>query len=180
MTLAVLMLVVIFLSLLIHIVPGESAKTLLGPRASPEMIKKVRTAIDLDKPVHVQIGRFAWNLLHGNLGTDVFTGRSINDMIAEPYPTRSPGIVRTGFGPDFGIPLGIYSATHPIRGWRLTAVFSISLITIPPYVAGLFLLMVFAVELRIMPAMGAATAYARLSAALILPATACRFPGSDT
>lgn len=176
MTLAVLMLVVVFLSLLIHIVPGDPAKTLLGPRASPEMIQKVQTAMDLDKPVHVQIGRFAWNLLHGNLGTDVFTGRSINDMIAGALPhTIALALAGLGLAVILGIPLGVYSATHP-DSWldRVTAVFSISLITIPPYVAGLFLLMVFAVELRVMPAMGVGATGDMLDYLkhLALPATA--------
>ena len=156
MTLAVLMLVVVFLSLLIHIVPGDPARTLLGPRASPELIKKVQTAMDLDKPVYVQIGNFVWNLLHGNLGTDVFTGRSINDMIADALPhTIALALAGLGLAIIMGIPLGVYSATHP-DSWldRLSALFSISLITIPSYVAGILLLLVFAVELRIMPAMG--------------------------
>ena len=54
-----------------------------------------------------------------------------------------------------GIPLGVYSATHP-NSWidRVTAIFSISFITLPSYVVGLFLLLMFAVQLRVMPAMG--------------------------
>jgi peptide/nickel transport system permease protein len=55
-----------------------------------------------------------------------------------------------------GIPLGVYSATHP-DSWidRITAILSISLISVPSYVAGLFLLLIFAVDLRWLPAMGA-------------------------
>ncbi|MCL2163855.1 MAG: ABC transporter permease [Oscillospiraceae bacterium] len=159
MTLAVLLVVVVFLSLMIHIVPGDPAKTLLGPRASPEMIERVRSAMDLDQPVHIQIGRFALNLLRGNLGTDIFTGRSINDMIGDALPhTITLALAGLGLAIILGIPLGVYSATHP-GSWpdRLTTLFSISLITIPAYVAGLFLLLIFAVQLRILPAIGAGT-----------------------
>ncbi|MBC7241702.1 MAG: ABC transporter permease, partial [Anaerolineae bacterium] len=54
-----------------------------------------------------------------------------------------------------GIPLGVFSATHP-DSWldRILALFSISFITIPSYVGGLFLLLIFAVQLRAMPAIG--------------------------
>ena len=54
-----------------------------------------------------------------------------------------------------GVPLGVYSATHPNSPLdRVTAIISISFITLPSYVVGLFLLLIFAVELRVMPAMG--------------------------
>ena len=63
--------------------------------------------------------------------------------------------VSLGLAVLLGVPLGVYSATHP-NSWidRLTAIFSISFITLPSYVAGLFLLLLFAVQLRVMPAMG--------------------------
>ena len=156
MTLAVLLLVVVFLSLIVHIVPGDPARTILGPRASPETIEMVRASMDLDQPVYIQLGRFVRNLLRGDLGTDVFTGRSINTMVADALPhTIVLAFTGLGLAIILGIPLGIYSATNP-DSWmdRFTALISISLITIPSYVAGLFLLIIFSVELQILPAMG--------------------------
>ncbi len=156
MTLAVLLLVTTFLSLLIHIVPGDPAKTLLGPRASPELIAKVRSAMDLDKPVYVQVGKFIWNVLHGSLGVDIFTGVPINKLVAAALPhTIILALTSLALAVLFGIPLGVFSATHPNSKWdSITAVLSISLTTIPSYVGGLFLLLIFAVKLRSMPAMG--------------------------
>jgi peptide/nickel transport system permease protein len=54
-----------------------------------------------------------------------------------------------------GVPLGVYSATHPDT-WldRITTLISVSFITVPSYVAGLFLLLIFAVQLKVMPAIG--------------------------
>ena len=156
MTLAVLTLVVVFLSLIIHVVPGDPARTILGPRASPETIEMVRASMDLDQPVHIQLGRFVRNLLRGDLGTDIFTGRSINTMVADALPhTIALAFSGLGLAIILGIPLGIYSATNP-DSWmdRFTALISISLITIPSYVAGLFLLIIFSVEFRILPALG--------------------------
>jgi peptide/nickel transport system permease protein len=156
MTLAVLLLVSVFLSLLVHIVPGDPAKTLLGPRASPELILKTRAAMDLDKPVYVQIGKFIWNILHGSFGTDVFTGVSINLLISAALPhTIILAVSSLSLAIVVGIPLGVFSATHQ-NTWldRFTALFSISMTTIPSYVAGLFLLLIFSVNLHVLPAMG--------------------------
>ncbi len=156
MTMLVLLFVIVFLSLLIHIVPGDPAKTLLGPRANAELIAKVRASMDLDKPVHIQIANAVWHTVQGDLGTDIFTGRRISMLVGAALPhTLILAWTALGLATILGVPLGVYSATHP-DSWpdRITAVFSISFITIPSYVAGLFLLLIFAVELQWMPAIG--------------------------
>ena len=156
MTLVVLLLVIVFLSLLVHIVPGDPARTLLGPRANPELILKMRAAMDLDKPAYVQVGKFLWNILNGSLGTDVFTGVPINRLVGDALPhTLILAITSLGLAVLVGIPLGVFSATH-LNTWldRLTAILSISFTTIPSYVAGLFLLLLFAVKIHAFPAMG--------------------------
>ena len=156
MTVLVLLLVITFLSLLVHIVPGDPAKTLLGPRANPDLIAKTRAAMDLDKSIPVQVGNFVWSVLHGSFGTDNFTGRSINMLVGSALPhTLILAWGSLGLAVLIGLPLGVYSATHP-DSWldRITAILSISFITIPSYVGGLFLLLLFAVKLRVMPAIG--------------------------
>jgi peptide/nickel transport system permease protein len=156
MTILVLLLVVIFLSLLVHIVPGDPATTILGPRATPALIQKMREAMDLDKPLYVQIGNFILNLLRGSLGVDAVTGVPINKLVGSALPhTLILAVSSLGLAILFGIPMGVYSATHPDSLVdRILAVLSISFTTIPSYVAGLFLLLIFAVELRALPAMG--------------------------
>jgi peptide/nickel transport system permease protein len=156
MTAAVLLLVITFLSLLVQIVPGDPAKTLLGPRASPELIAKIRAQMDLDKPVHIQVGNFFWNLLHGSLGTDIFTGVPINSLVSAALPhTVILAFTSLGLAVLIGIPLGVISATHP-NSWfdRISAVLSISFTTTPSFIAGLFLLLLFSVKLGALPAMG--------------------------
>lgn len=155
-TILVLLLSMVFLALLVHIVPGDAARTLLGPRATPELIAKVRAEMDLDKPPMVQVGLFIWRILHGSFGTDVFTGRPISMLIGSALPhTIILAFSSLGLAILLGIPLGVFSATHP-DSWldRILALFSISFITIPSYVGGLFLLLIFAVQLRAMPAIG--------------------------
>src|SRR5512142_2281480 len=156
MTVLVLLLVVVFLSLLVHIVPGDPATTILGPRATPALIAKMRAAMDLDKPLYVQIGRFVWNILRGSLGVDAVTGAPINKLVGSALPhTLILAISSLGLAVLFGIPMGVFSATHPNSvADRILAILSISFTTIPSYVAGLFLLLIFAVELHALPAMG--------------------------
>lgn len=176
MTMLVLVLVTVFLSLLVQIVPGDPAKALLGFRATPKYVERIRTAMDLDKPVPVQAARFLWNVAHGDLGTDIFTNRSINAMIGRVLPhTLILAWTSMSLAILIGIPLGIYSATHPDSFIdRLTAILSISFITAPTFVVGLFLLLVFAVKFNVLPAIGVGADGDLLDYIrhLILPATA--------
>ena len=55
MTLLVLVIVTIFLAVLVHIVPGDPAVTLLGPRAKPDTIARIRAEMGLDDPVFIQV-----------------------------------------------------------------------------------------------------------------------------
>ena len=176
MTILVLLVVIVFLTLLVHITPGDPAKTLLGPRANEELIAKVRASMDLDKPIHVQIANAVLQTARLDLGTDIFTGRQISELVGAALPhTLILAWVSLGLAALIGVPLGVYSATHP-DSWpdRVTAVFSISFITIPSYVAGLFLLLIFAVQLQWMPAIGLGEEGDPLDYIkhLILPATA--------
>jgi len=157
MTVVVLLIVMVFLGLLVQIVPGDAATALLGQRASPELVAKYRSAMDLDKPVPVQVVRFIWGVMHGSFGNDVFTGRPITSVIGNVLPhTLILAWASLTLAVLLGVPLGVYSATHPDSLVdRLTAVISISFITIPSSVIGLLLLLLFAVELRLLPALGA-------------------------
>jgi peptide/nickel transport system permease protein len=156
MTLLVLLLVIVFLSLLVHIVPGDPATRILGPRATPQLIQKMRAAMDLDKPIFVQIGHFVWNILHGSLGVDAITGAPITKLVGSALPnTLVLAITSLSLAILLGIPMGVYSATHPDSlADRILAIISISFSTVPSYVGGLFLLLIFAVELHALPAMG--------------------------
>jgi peptide/nickel transport system permease protein len=176
MTVLVLVLVTVYLTLMIHIVPGDPAKTVLGPRANPERIARIRAEMNLDKPVLMQLGIALWDLARWDLGTDLFTGKAIKELVSAALPhTLILAWSSLSLAVLIGIPLGIYSATHP-DSWldRFTAIISISFITVPSYVGGLFLLLLFAVRLQVMPAIGLGEQGRVLDYVkhLVLPATA--------
>jgi peptide/nickel transport system permease protein len=156
MTILVLLLVVVFLSLLVHIVPGDPVTMILGPRATPSLIAKMRSAMDLDKPFYVQVGHFLWNILHGSLGVDAITGVPVSRLVGASLPhTIILAFSSLLLAVLLGVPIGVYSATHSnTLPDRILTILSISFTTIPSYVAGLILLLIFAVSLHALPAMG--------------------------
>ena len=157
MTILVMLLAMIFLSAMPYLVPGDPVKTILGPRASQELVERVRHDMGLDLPVPVQIASFVRRALKGDLGSDFVSGLPVLTLIREVLPhTIILAISSLALAALLGIPLGIFSATHPDSLLdRLTWILSVSFITLPPYVAGLLLLLLFSVSLGWFPAIGA-------------------------
>jgi peptide/nickel transport system permease protein len=176
MTVLVLLLAMTFLASMVHFVPGDPVRIIVGPRASEAMAARVRAEMGLDKPIPVQVYDFVANALRGDLGRDFSSGLPVTQFIAAALPhTVALAVASLGLASLVGIPLGVFSATRP-NTWadRITSILSISFITMPSYVAGLFLLLFFAVQLRLLPAIGAGDMSNPVDYAqrLILPATA--------
>lgn len=138
------------------IVPGDPASTLLGPQASPELAKRFISEMGLDQPVHVRLWRFFSNLLRGNLGVDVVSGRPVAGLIADVIPyTIALTLSAIALAVVTGIPLGIFAATH--RGTvldNLLAFISVAFIAVPGFVIAIFLLLIFAIWLDWLPVLG--------------------------
>jgi peptide/nickel transport system permease protein len=152
--------VVIAVSLLygmIHAVPGDPLSIVLGPRATPEMRADLALRMGLDKPFIVQLGNFFFNVLRGDLGDDVFSERPVSEIFFTQLPfTASLIFMAIGWSAALGIPLGCYSAIR--RGStidKLSGIFSVGTITIPSFVVALYSLLIFAVYLKWLPAIGA-------------------------
>ena len=152
--------VVIAVSLLygmIHAVPGDPLSIILGPRATPEMREALNQRLGLDKPFVVQLATFFFNVLRGDLGTDVFSDRPVSEIFFSQLPfTAGLIFLAIGWSAALGIPLGCYSAIRR-NSWidRMTGVFSVGTITIPSFVVALYSLLIFAVHLKWLPAIGA-------------------------
>jgi peptide/nickel transport system permease protein len=124
----------------------------------------------------MQVFDFMVGVLHGDLGRDFLTGRPVTHLIAEALPhTIILAVAGLGLAVLLGIPFGVYSATHPDT-WldRLIGLLSVAFITLPAYLAGLLLLLVFSVKLNWLPALGVGELSNPLDYLrhLILPATA--------
>jgi peptide/nickel transport system permease protein len=157
--LAVLIVCVAMLLLLsaIHMVPGDPAGIALGPRATPEMRAEFKALMGLDQPFFIQYFKFLGNVVTGDLGVDVWSKRPVATMIGEQLPhTLALALVGLGWSMLIGIPLGCFSAVHRNSLLdKFTAVISVACIAIPSFIVGLYLLLLFAVELGWFPAIGA-------------------------
>jgi peptide/nickel transport system permease protein len=157
LTLAVVVLLMVFLGLLVHLVPGDPVRIILGQEANESLSQTVRQEMGLNKPIPTQVWDFVVNAFQGNLGRDFITHLPVTSLVGSALPhTIVLAVAGLGLAIVLGVPLGVYAATRP-NTWvdRATAVFSISLITMPAYVAGLFLLVIFSVALPWLPALGA-------------------------
>lgn len=157
MTLAVVLVVTVFLSLLVHVIPGDPAKVIMGPRASPAFAEQIRHEMGLDQPLWRQVTSFLWDALRGDLGRDFVTDQPVLQILLAYLPhTVLLAVTALALSALVGIPLGVYSATHTGRpADHIVGLLSISLITMPSYVSGLFLLLLFPVILGVLPATGA-------------------------
>jgi ABC-type dipeptide/oligopeptide/nickel transport system permease component len=160
-------LVVVFL--LIYVAPGDPVMEMVGERADPETIARLRSELRLDEPLPVQFGHYVSGVIRGDLGRSYITGRPIIRDILERFPkTLLLAATAMVFASLSGITLGVLSARRP-GGLvdRLGLGVAYLGISFPVYWVGLILILLFAVELRWLPPSG----YGGL-AFLVLPAIA--------
>ena len=116
---------------MIHLVPGDPARILLGPRATPEMIADISMRMGLDQPLIIQLIKFLGNILKGDLGMDVISNRPVTAIVFGQLPYTLWLIFSAIFGAMLiGIPLGCYSALHRnTLADRISGVISVACIT---------------------------------------------------
>jgi peptide/nickel transport system permease protein len=176
MTALVVLVVMTFMAALVNLIPGDPVTTILGPRADPALSAIVRHDMQLDLSVPHQIWNFVTGALQGRLGVDFVSNEKVTTLVFEALPhTVILAFASLLLAVLVGVPLGVYAATRPNTIFdRVTGVLAVSCITIPPYVAGLFLLLLFAVRFHIFPAIGTASLGHPLDYTrhLVLPAVA--------
>lgn len=176
LALLIVLLAVSLLFAMIHMMPGDPASVILGPKASPALKAELNERMGLDQPLIVQLGRFYGDLATGDLGVDVFSDRAVADIVFEQLPfTLTLVLVAIGGAMLLGIPLGCFSAIKRNSLLdRLTALISVAFIAVPSFVVALYLLLWLAVEWRWFPAMGAGESgdLADQAYHLVLPAIA--------
>jgi peptide/nickel transport system permease protein len=176
LALFILLLAVSLLFAMIHMMPGDPASAILGPKASPELKAELNQRMGLDQPLLSQLGRFYADLARGDLGIDVFTDRAVSEIVFEQLPyTLVLVLAAIGGATLLGIPLGCFSAIRRNSLLdRVTAVMSVGFIAIPTFVIALYLLLWLSVKWRWFPAMGAGASGDLVDQArhLVLPAIA--------
>ena len=157
LALAVITLVVLVLFSLLHLIPGDPATIALGPRATPEAIARYAEKMHLDEPVWRQFLIYIGNAATGDLGVDVFSDRPVTQIIQERLGfTLALVSAGLGWAVLLGIPLGCFAAVRPNTPLdRITGVLSVGTIAVPSFLVSIWALLIFAVTLRWLPAIGA-------------------------
>ena len=160
LALVIVLIAMTMLFSMIYVVPGDPASIALGPRATSEMKAQLIARMGLDQPLPVQLVNFIGGVLRGDLGVDVWSNRSVAAIVLDALPhTLALTALGLGWSVALGIVLGCFSAT-PRGSWldRAIGVLSVSAIAVPSFVVALYSLLVFAVALRWLPAIGAGEA----------------------
>jgi peptide/nickel transport system permease protein len=135
---------------------GDPAQIILGPEAPPEAIAAFRAAWGLDDPLWLQYFHYFGAIAQGELGRSMRDGRAAIELVVERIPiTLALTLPALAIKLCIGIPAGIYAALH--RGSladRVVMMLSVAGFTIPSFVLGLTLVLVFAVKLGWLPSGG--------------------------
>jgi peptide/nickel transport system permease protein len=148
--------VALFVFSLLYIAPGDPAAIIAGDQATPADIERIRAGLGLDRPFRVQSGEWVWRILHGDLGTSIFTNLPVRALIAQRIePTVSLLVVTLVFAILVAVPLGVVAAWKA-GSWidRLVMVFAVFGFSVPVFVISYLLAYVFALELDWLPVQG--------------------------
>jgi peptide/nickel transport system permease protein len=155
-TIPVVLMVALFVFSLLYIAPGDPAAIIAGDQATPADVERIRASLGLDRPFLVRFGDWFWHVLHGDLGTSIFTNLPVSHMIAQRIePTVSLMILTLIISLSTAIPMGVIAAwkhgSWIDRTVMATAVFGFST---PVFVIGYVLAYIFALRLDWLPVQG--------------------------
>ena len=152
----IVMLTVAFIAFMLFQYVGDPVTNILGQDATPEQRLQLRADLGLDQPFPVQFVRFVGKAVKGDFGLSLRQGRKVSSLIAERLPATLELSMSAAFvALAFGIPMGVYAALR--RGSFLSqALMTVSLIgvSLPVFLIGILLILVFAVTLKWLPSFG--------------------------
>ncbi len=145
---------------LLHLLPGDPVEIMLGESAVPALKEELRRELHLDRPVLVQYGEFLAGLPRGNLGTSFRSREPVAREIARRFPaTLLLASTSIAVALLVALPLGIVSATRRGKAADYVSGFAAMLsLSIPNFLLGPLLVLVFSVQLGILPVSGYGTA----------------------
>ncbi len=152
----VVLLAVSFICFFIFRYMGDPVLTLAGRYATQEEQEMVRKTFGLDRPFYVQYLNFLWNALHGNFGKSYVSRVPALGLIVERFPaTFELAIFAMCFSFVMGLGLGVIVSLRPyILRNRVIMAGSLGGISMPTFLTGILLIMIFSVYLGILPSFG--------------------------
>src|SRR5258705_9711818 len=155
-TMPVMAIVALLVFSLLYIAPGDPAAMIAGDQASPDDVERIRQSLGLDRPFLVQFGTWLWGILHGDLGTSIFTNLPVASLIAQRIePTLSLMAITLVLTILIAVPLGVVAAWKA-GSWvdRSIMAFAVFAFSLPVFVVGYVLAYVFALQFDWLPVQG--------------------------
>ncbi|MCD6733135.1 MAG: ABC transporter permease [Burkholderiaceae bacterium] len=153
---AMVMLAVAFIAFALFQYVGDPVLSMLGQDATPEQRAELRRDLGLDDPFHLQFAHFLGNAVQGEFGLSYRQGRKVSTLIRERFPaTLELSLAAALLALVIGVPLGVYTALRR-RGVLSQLLLAGSLIgvSLPTFLIGIFLILLFAVVLGWLPSYG--------------------------
>lgn len=142
--------------ILMQYLPGDPVAAMVGERASPETIVRIRTELGLDKSLTYQYFMYLKRLGTGQLGQSLYTNRRVADDLLQKFPnTARLALAAMLFASVIGIGMGVFAASKRGTNWdRFVTLLSVGGISIPVFWLGLALMLIFAFYLQWLPPSG--------------------------
>ena len=147
--------VAFFVFSLLYLTPGDPAAVIAGDAATSDDIRRIRANLGLDEPFLVRFGGWVWGLLHGDLGTSIFTNLPVTRLIAQRVePTVALTFARC-CAVAVAVPLGVSQQPRSAPGSiaRVMA-FSVLGFSVPVFVLAYILILTFSIGLDWLPVQG--------------------------
>jgi peptide/nickel transport system permease protein len=141
---------------LVHLTPGDPAAVILGDRATPDDIARLREQLGLNDPLPVQFVHWFSNVLRLDFGESIFLGEPVTQALLDRVqPTVLLTVYALSIQVIIGIPAGILAAVrHNSPLDRVLTVMAISGSAVPTFFLGILLILIFSVRLRWLPSGG--------------------------
>ena len=155
-TIPVMGFVALFVFSLLYIAPGDPAAVIAGDQATPEDVARIRAGLGLDRPFLVRFAEWFFRVMQGDLGTSIFTGLPVSQMIAQRIePTVSLMLVTLFLAIIVAVPMGVVAAWK-CDTWidRTVMSFAVLGFSVPVFVVGYLLAYAFALQLDWLPVQG--------------------------
>jgi len=156
---------------MIHLVPGDPAKTLLGIRATPESVAALHKAFGLDQPIWKQYLDFLGRLVQGDLGRSFLYDTDVSELIGSRLPATIWLLVAaTVLALGISVPLAVLAASH--RGSALDQVIrAVPLfgLGMPTFWVGIMLVLLFGLKVKLFPVAGFGTTPVQHVSSIVLP-----------
>ncbi|MEM6341194.1 MAG: ABC transporter permease [Pseudomonadota bacterium] len=148
--------VALFVFLLLRLTPGDPAAILAGDTATPEQLEAIRDSLGLNDPIFTQFFRWVGQLLQGDFGTSILSGKPVIELIGDRMePTISLALTTIILSVTIAVPLGVVAAWK--QGTlidRFVMLLSVLGFSVPVFVIGYLMISLFSMELKWFPVQG--------------------------